>query len=406
MIIIRWFISKTVRQAVALRRHVSKLLAAQRDVLSPPAIEAVAGALTNLRAAVEQGKDKAMLLAQMENLEKTANQWLKPYPHAAWRENVEVFLVALGVAMAIRTFFLQPFKIPTGSMQPTLYGVTPSPLTSGNQPDLAIPGRLARLYEYWVHGRSYFHVVAPEDGQLRAFKPPVKFLLFNLKQEYLFNEQWHTVWFPCDQLFERACYVANPRNGELARFNPKTRELTGANPNFRNGEDIIRLQVLTGDHLFVNRVTYNFRHPQRGEIIVFSTRGIDPDAGAPHNISPDQYYIKRLVALGGERVQIGSDQHLIINGQRLDSGTPHFENVYNFRPNAGENEYFGHTQVAMFGDPDEVFQVQPNHYMVMGDNTRNSLDSRFFGDFSREYVIGKSSFVYWPISSRFGFGYY
>jgi signal peptidase I len=43
--------------------------------------------------------------------------------------------------------------------------------------------------------------------------------------------------------------------------------------------------------------------------------------------------------------------------------------------------------------------------MVMGDNTRNSLDSRYLGDFGRENVIGKSSFVYWPISSRFGFGY-
>ena len=40
-----------------------------------------------------------------------------------WRENVEVLLVAIAVAMGIRTFFLQPFKFPTGSMQPTLYGV-------------------------------------------------------------------------------------------------------------------------------------------------------------------------------------------------------------------------------------------------------------------------------------------
>ena len=63
---------------------------------------------------------------EMGELEYAANKWLKPYPNAGIRENVEVLLVALAVAMGIRTFFLQPFKIPTGSMQPTLFGVTSS----------------------------------------------------------------------------------------------------------------------------------------------------------------------------------------------------------------------------------------------------------------------------------------
>ena len=68
--------------------------------------------------------DKKAVTDSLVRLEKSANKWLKPYPNAAWRENVEVLLVALTVAMGIRTFFLQPFKIPTGSMQPTLFGVT------------------------------------------------------------------------------------------------------------------------------------------------------------------------------------------------------------------------------------------------------------------------------------------
>ena len=53
---------------------------------------------------------------------------------------------------------------------------------------------------------------------------------------------------------------------------------------------------------------------------------------------PDQFCIKRLVALGDEQVRIGDDRHLIINGNRLDAATPHFENVCNFdaaRPTAG-----------------------------------------------------------------------
>src|ERR1039458_2319306 len=110
-----------------MRKHVLKLLNHQRDILSPQAIQAVQAALTNCQAAIAQNADKRAPEKQVESLENTANKWLKPYPNAAWRENVEVLLVALAVAMGIRTFFLQPFKIPTGSMQPTLFGVTSTP---------------------------------------------------------------------------------------------------------------------------------------------------------------------------------------------------------------------------------------------------------------------------------------
>jgi signal peptidase I len=51
------------------------------------------------------------------------------------------------------------------------------------------------------------------------------------------------------------------------------------------------------------------------------------------------------------------------------------------------------------------FHVEPQHYFVMGDNTMNSSDSRFWGDFAEEKVIGKSFFVYWPITDRFGWNY-
>ena len=104
---------------------------------------------------------KPALEKQMENLEKVANKWLKPYPNAAWRENIEVLLVALAVAMGIRTFFLQPFKIPTGSMQPTLYGVTSQNLI--NEPSFRIPTGLTRVRE-WFAGVSYIHIVAENDG--------------------------------------------------------------------------------------------------------------------------------------------------------------------------------------------------------------------------------------------------
>ena len=172
------------------------------------------------------------------------------------------------------------------------------------------------------------------------------------------------------------------------------------------------MKIRAGDHLFVDRLTYNFRVPKRGEIIVFETKGIE---GLPQ----DQFYIKRLVALGGERVQIGDDRHLIIDGKRLSSSTPHFEDVYSFDPAkpARDSHYSGHVNqkvaenflppgrilsMPLFSDQTAVYNVATNSYMVMGDNTMNSLDSRYWGDFAARNVIGRSCFVYWPVTRRFG----
>ena len=118
-----WFLSKTVRHASAVRKHVQKILNHQRDILSPQAITAVEGALAELQRAIANTPQKEVLEQQLETLEKSVNdskKGLKPYPNAGWRENFEVLLVALTVAMGIRTFFLQPFKFILEFGQPGL----------------------------------------------------------------------------------------------------------------------------------------------------------------------------------------------------------------------------------------------------------------------------------------------
>ncbi len=384
-----------MRQATAIRKHVLKILNHQRDILAPQAIEAVQTAMANCRKTVQETSDKAALEKQMENLEKVANKWLKPYPNAAWRENVEVLVVALSVAMGIRTFFLQPFKIPTGSMQPTLYGVTSANLI--NDPGFKIPTGLTRVRE-WFAGVSYVHLVAKNDGTLDRIQPPVRLLIFNILQTLVVGGRNYTIWFPPD-------YGAPPAGTLEGRAG-----LQVGLSSFTNGQDIVKLQVNAGDHLFVDRLVYNFRTPNRGETIVFETKGIPEEERMRCRIPDDQFYIKRLVALGGERVQLAEDRHLIIDGKRLDASTPHFENVYSFKAKdpPRESRFSGHVNFPYLapyfqGQPDGVL-LPTNHFMVMGDNTMNSLDSRAWGHFPATNVIGKSFFVYWPITDRFGWG--
>ena len=379
-----------------MRKHVRRLLCAQRDILSPEAIHNVEKAIREFSETLESKSQRPKLDEKMTELESAANKWLKPYPNAAWRENVEVLLVALAVAMAIRTFFLQPFKIPTGSMQPTLFGITSENLI--DKPGFEMPKGLARIKE-WFAGVSYVDVNAKVDGTLDGISDPTRFLIFNIKQTIWIGGVPHTMWFPPDFGQQPLGSRAGLKRGQF----------------FHAGDQVIRLKSKAGDHLFVDRLTYNFRSPERGEIVVFKTAGIE-DARMPQ----DQFYIKRLVALGGEDVQIGDDRHLIINRtNRLDASTPHFENVYSFDPNkpAGDSEYSGHlneTLARQFGragiadnfpNSSSVYPLPTNRFMVMGDNTINSFDSRSWGDFPASNVIGKSYFVYWPITSRFGWGY-
>jgi signal peptidase I len=186
-----------------------------------------------------------------------------------------------------------------------------------------------------------------------------------------------------------------------------------AGQSFKSGEKIVDMVIRGGDRLFVDRLTYNFRQPTRGEIIVFETRGIE-DSRMPQ----DQYYIKRMVGMGGEELRLKNDRHLAVNGRTLDASVPHFENVYSFNPDLPprESRYSGHLNEVVaeqnqkpylapnFPNENQIFTVRPRHYVVMGDNTMNSWDSRSWGDFRQSSVIGKYWMVYWPFTDRFGWG--
>jgi len=383
---IRWFLSGKIRHATEMCKHVRKLLKAQSDILAPAAVDEVNTAIGAASKAIDG--DDATLTKRLEELEKVANTKLKPYPSPEWRENIEVLLVAIAVAMAIRTFFLQPFKIPTSSMQPTLYGVTVENFRT--QPDVNFPGFGKRMVDACVRGTFYHRVVAPDDCELLDIRYKQVSRFINKHEFVVRLKSGETKalshWFSTDE-----------RMSGWAELQP--------NQQFKKGEDILKLKEVTGDHLFVDRVTYNFRRPERGEIIVFKTRGI------PRISNQDQFYIKRLVGLGDEKLQIGDDHHVRINDQSLNASTPRFENLYGFAEGQSieDSKYAGHGQAGYLSTEAMVFDVRPKHYFALGDNTSVSADSRVWGDLPQQNVIGKAFFVYWPIAnrggSRFGLGY-
>ncbi len=406
----RWFISSRVRHATSMWKHVRNMLNAQRDILGWEPIKEVEKSLGELNEALKSGADKFKLDSKMTELESAANKWLKPYPHSAYRENIEVFLVALAVAMGIRTFFVQPFKIPTGSMQPTLFGVVSTPDFTyqralspqalaeeiKERDAMEFPGGWQRVKD-WFAGISYLDVKAKTAGTLDRINAPVGIRIFNFWQTLSIGGKTHLILFPPD-------YGQSDLGKRM-----------GVAPGdvFNKGESVIRMKIQAGDHLFVDRLTYNFRKPKRGEIAVFQTGGIQ------HSQMPqDQFYIKRLVGLGGDKIQIGNDRHLIINGQRLDKTTPHFENVYAFDPaqpprdsqfSGTVNDFVGARfarpgLAPLFPNERHVVELAPDQLMVMGDNTMNSFDSRSWGSFPATNVIGKEFFVYWPLTKRFGWG--
>ena len=137
-----------------------------------------------------------------------------------------------------------------------------------------------------------------------------------------------------------------------------------AAPNFRIEGYSMEPNFHDGEHLFVNRLIYMLHPPKRGDVIVFVP---------PSNASQD--YIKRVIGLPGERVQI-IDGRVFINGKLLDEPYPLNPATYSFGP----------------------VTVGPDEYFVLGDNRDNSSDSHSWGMLPAKKIIGKAWITYWPLN--------
>ncbi|MDR2463831.1 MAG: signal peptidase I [Verrucomicrobiales bacterium] len=302
-----------------------------------------------------------------------------------WAENIEVIFVALIVAFALRCYFVQPFKIPTDSMKPTLWGIYREPT---NTPK---PNPLKQLFNYAVGGRSYHALTAPADGRIESIKPGASFLFIGTTKVRFAGEEF-TLWTDYENTIRALAIQQGIPNNELSTL-ASLLAARLANTTFRKGETIASFTVDAGDHLFVNKVAYNFRLPRQGEVFVFTTKGIAGLHNQTRGIT--QYYIKRCVGIPGATLRI-DPPYLYSNGEILHSSA--IDRIY-----SKQNGYNGYFSMGWLGNADAEISIPADKFWAMGDNSANSLDSRYWKYVPRENLVGTALVVYWPFTKRWGF---
>lgn len=122
-----------------------------------------------------------------------------------------------------------------------------------------------------------------------------------------------------------------------------------------------------GDQLIVDKISYRFRDPKRYDIVVF-----------PYRYEENTYYIKRIIGMPGETIQI-VDGYVYIDGEPLE-------------------EHYGNEVMNKAGTAEEPLTLGEDEYFVLGDNRNNSQDSRAanVGTIHREDIIGRAWVRIWP----------
>ena len=144
------------------------------------------------------------------------------------------------------------------------------------------------------------------------------------------------------------------------------------------------------DRFYIEKLTYMFQDPQRGDIIVFRTDGI-PLPG----LMKSTYYFKRVAGIPGDRIRI-EPPNLIVNGQPLKVPAI-FATISSCRGGyGGFSPADPITPGALLTSPTNEVVLGEGEFYVLGDNTRNSWDSRYWGPVPRKNIVGRVIALYWP----------
>lgn len=397
----------------------------RRDRLSMQESERLRKATADLQHQLKVKADAGKLKLSIEGLESVLRQTGGAiYPKTSLVENVEFFLVAAIVILGVRTYFVQPFKIPTNSMWPTYNGMTPEVFKSKAEE----PGLLAKAGRLVAFGAWPHRLDAPVDGEIliplggrenrgfvhsRNVRGKSWLVLPTTLRQYTIvvgNEEV-TVQVPLDFDFDWAIYEAFFGNNDvystkkfvaaleakIAAGETEIREIDGESlrcvrtgRRVKAGERVLSFDEMTGDQLFVDRISYHFVRPTVGSGFVFRTGNI------PYirQRAGDQYYIKRLVGVPGDELEIKGTT-LLRNGAPITGSKA-------FQANARQlGNYPGYQALGLLS-PGSKVKVDPDAFFAMGDNSGNSEDGRYWGFVPAKDAVGRPLFIYYPFTQRWG----
>jgi signal peptidase I len=147
------------------------------------------------------------------------------------------------------------------------------------------------------------------------------------------------------------------------------------------------------DRILVNKVAYRMSSPHRGDIVVFSTSGIDSP-----NVRNNDKFVQRVIGLPGETISI-SPPNVIVNGEKLSEPDPIA------RISAGDDGYHGYVLAhpipgTFLTTENQTINLAEDEYLVLGDNSPNSLDGRYFGPIKRKNIVGKFVRIIYPSARK------
>lgn len=391
---------KYLKRAKLLHKAVTRFLNYKRDLLPQAKLDEINGLRTELEKTVK-ARDEKRLESLADEINRSCDRAL-PQARTSWlAENTEVFFVSIVIALGIRAYIAQPFQIPTGSMQPTLSGITAE--TTADDPNPGLFGKFLGIFT----GTKYINAISDHDGYLDMQHEPVT------EHQVRFWRTYCTLHFtdgyeieidaPIRQLFDELQLATNLRAGTKSddEDTPDMRARTslqyGERIHIRVGQVLARGILRNGDHVIVNKFAYHFRRPARGEVFVFTTKNIDGIHIPAEQGS--QHYIKRLGGVPGDKLDVRSPE-LYINDKLAEA--PGFKRVMSGTKKHPVDGYQGYSPDRRISLPITLATEPRREYFALGDNSYNSSDSRYWGTVPEQNVVGPGWFCYWPLTKHFG----